>query len=122
MTALLLTMEADEKIRYVRFGRPLIPQFDRNIRPYNKSGRFGIDLVENGNALDSNHVVQSDYYRDCLGSLNDPDYDFRVPEDIFYSESVCDSKAYLYGNIKEYGVHMNDRTTYVGHLDGRNVN
>jgi len=118
MTGLLLTMEADPKIRYVRFGRPIPTNFDQNIRPYENSGRFGIDLVADSNTCDHNYVVRSDYYRECLGVLNDTGYDFRVPEALFYSEPKCSPWGYLYGNIEEYSP-MTEEKKYIGHLDGR---
>jgi len=122
MTGLLLTMEADKNIWYVRFGMPIIPAFDRNIKAYNKSGRYGVDLVSDANALDQNHVVTAESLRKCLGALNDTSYDFRVPEDIFYSEPVlCKSSGYLYGNIKDYSP-MTHSKKYITHLDGRKSN
>jgi len=118
MTGLLLTMEADKNIRYVRFGRPMPANFDQNLTAYQHSGRYKIDLVANGSACDHNYVVRSDYYRKCLGVLNEYDYDFRAPETIFYSEPECSPYGYLYGNIKEYSP-MTEEYSYIGHLDGR---
>lgn len=117
ITALILTMEADPNIRYVRFGMPITENLDRNLTAYKNSGLYGIDLVAGGNALDHNHVVRADYYRECLGSLNDNDYDFRTPEVLFFTEPECSLYGYLYGNINEYSP-MTIKNRYIGHLDG----
>jgi len=119
MTGLILTMEADPEIRYVRFGRPVPPFFFSKIWAYKNSGAYGVDLVANGTAVDHNHVARTDYYRECLGSLNEDDYDFRTPKSIFGSEPECLRWGHLYGNIKEYTPRMRERNAYIGHLDGR---
>jgi len=120
MTGLILTMEADPEIRYVRFGRPTPPNFDVGLGPYKNSGVYGIDLVTHGSAVDHNHVARSDYYRHCLGSINENDYDFRTQENIFHHEPKCSPFGFLYGNIKEYSP-MTESKAYIGHLDGRTV-
>jgi len=118
MTGLILTMEDDPNISYVRFGWPIPDIFDQNLKPYKNSGKFGVDLVANGNAVDHNQVVRSDWYRKCLSSLKTGEYDFRPPESIFYTEPECSPWGYLYGNIKEYSP-MTMENAYIGHLDGR---
>jgi len=118
MTGLILTMEADKDIWYVRFGWPIINIFDTNLSAYKHSGRYGVDLVANGNAVDHNQVVRADYYKNCLKSLSYDDYDFRTPESIFYTEPECSPYGHLYGNIKDYSP-MTWENRYIEHLDGR---
>lgn len=118
MTGLILTMEADPDIRYVRFGRPIPEGLDINLTAYRHSGRYGVDLVVNGWVADHNHVVRADYYRKCLSNIDDHDYDFEVFEMLPVSYKECDRRGYLYGSIGEYSPMVYDNA-YIKHTDGR---
>jgi len=120
MTGLILTMEADPNIRYVRFGRPIPPGWDHNLTAYEHSGKYGVDLVFHGYVADHNHVVRADYYRECLSILNDKDYDFGVFEDLRKYSKDCDDYGYLYGSIEDYSP-MTFEKAYIKHFDGRNA-
>jgi len=121
MTGLILTMEADPDIHYVRFGMVIQEGLDINLTAYNRSGLYGVDLVVNGWIADHNHVVRADYYRKCLSVLGDEYYDFDGFENLPPVSKDCDDRGYLYGNIKDYSP-MTFGNAYISHLDGRITN
>jgi len=118
MTGLILTMEADPSIHYVRFGRVIPEGLDINLTAYNRSGLYGVDLVANGFVADHNHVVRANYYRKCLSGLGDEYYDFDGFENHPTVSKDCDARGYLYGNITDYSP-MTFAKAFISHLDGR---